>query len=603
MGAPTKRAIRMLAGRMLAGLAGFLLVGISAVPAPAEPPAIAWQGWADDLFVQAAREHKFVLLDLEAVWCHWCHVMDQKTYQDPKVRALIAASFIAVKVDQDSRPDLAERYKDFGWPATIMFAPDGSERVKLAGYYGAQLFAGVLQGALETPPKKEVPIPSETAAASQIPDARRTAFQHDFDASYDEKNSGWGRGYKFIDGLSMDYSLGLAFSGDAEATRRARATLDHALLLIDPVWGGAYQYSDEVDWRSPHFEKIMTIQAVYLRAYAEASTRWADPRYRQAADAIYRYVRDFLRAPDGSFYVSQDADLSAELDGHKFYALDAAARQSAGAPPIDRHSYARETGMAVGALAAYYDATGVREALDLARAGAEWALHQRALPGGGFRHAEADAYGPYLGDSLSMAEAMLALYRSSGERRWLGETRRTADFILSTFAESSTGALLAAAPHTGEKPVRPVDLNIAAARLFNLLSAVSGEARYRAASERILGYLVSGQVPARLDLLPGALLLDRELAREPVHVTVVGPKSDALAGRLIAAALAYPTRYKRVDWWDRAEGSLPNNDVEFPDAPAVAAYACSQNQCSLPVTAPEKLASALDRVSHRSAGP
>jgi uncharacterized protein YyaL (SSP411 family) len=592
--APAKRAAPKVAALLV-------LACLTASVVRADSPDIAWQDWSDDLFAKAARDHRFVLLDLEAVWCHWCHVMDQKTYRDPKVRAIVAASFIAVKVDQDSRPDLAERYKDYGWPATIMFAPDGSERVKLAGYYGAQLFQGILQGALETPPKKDVPIPAATAAASRIPDAKRAAFQHDFDASYDLVNSGWGRGYKFIDGPSMDYSLDLAFAGDAEAARRAKATLDHALLLIDPVWGGAYQYSDEVDWHSPHFEKIMTIQSVYLRAYARAWSRWKDPRYRQAADDIYRFLRDRLRAPDGSFYVSQDSDLSAAMDGHKFYALDAAARQNVGAPPIDRHRYASETGLAVGALAAYYDATGTSEALDLARAGADWALRERALPGGGFRHGDADIYGPYLGDSLAMADAMLALYRSSGERSWLAEARRTADFILATFVEAQTGALLAAVPRPSDKPIRPIDANIGAARLLNLLSAVSGDAKYRAASERILGYLVLGQVAERLELLPGALLLDRELAREPVHVTVVGPRADALAERLMAAALAYPTGYKRVDRWDRAEGPLPNSDVDYPDAPAVAAYACSQNQCSLPVTAPEKLAAALDRVGHRPA--
>ena len=591
MPASAMRLVRSLVG---SAVAAWLALGTPALAA--DPLAIAWQDWSADLFERAARDRKFVLLDLEAVWCHWCHVMDEKTYRDPKVREIIAESFIPVKVDQDSRPDLAERYKDYGWPATIMFAPDGTERVKLAGYYGAQLFAGVLKGALVTPPKKDVPIPNAAQTVSHLPEAQRASFERDFDASYDPKHAGWGRGFRFIDANALDYSVDRAFAGDAEAERRARATLDQGLLLIDPVAGGSYQYSDELDWRSPHFEKIMSVQSASLRVYAEAAARWNEPRYRQAADAIYRYLRDTLRAPDGSFYVSQDADLSPEIDGHKYYALDEAGRRAAGSPPIDRHSYAWQTGQALAALAAYYDATGQREALDMARAGAEWALRERALPRGGFRHAATDAYGPYLDDSLAMAEAFLALYRSSGERRWLQEARRTADFIETHFADKQTGALLASAV---PPLARPVTANIAAARFFNLVSSVSGETRYRAIAERLFGYLTSPKVPVSLELLPGTLMLDRELAREPVHVTVVGPKSDALAQRLIAAALVYPVAYKRVDWWDRAEGPLPNNDVAFPDAPDVAAYACSQNICSLPVTAPEKLAAALDRLAHR----
>ena len=565
------------------------------------PAPIAWEGWADDLFARAAHDKKFVILDLEAVWCHWCHVMDERTYRDPKVVELISASYIPVRVDQDSRPDLFERYKDYGWPATIIFAPDGSERVKLSGYYGAKLFAGVLVGALETPAKAVAALQA-TQPASHIPDAQRARFEHDLDASFDAKNAGWGRGYKYIDPDALSYSMDRATYGDKTAEQRARATLDQNLKLIDPVWGGVYQYSDQADWLSPHFEKIMTLQAVDLRAYSDAYARWRDERYRQGADAIFHFLRDRLQAPDGGFYVSQDADLNPDVDGHHYYALDDAGRRALGEPKIDRHRYARETGLAVAALVRYYDATGTAQALEIAKAAADWALKNRGLPDGGFRHDEADRFGPFLGDSLAMADGLLALYQSTGERRWLAEARRTADFMLAHFTDGTTGALMAE-PARAQKsdqirarPKLPVDGNIDAARFFNLLSYVSGDQRDHKAAEKILGYLISPQVPAILNLLPGALLLDRELSREPIHVTVIGPRGDALTAQLAAAALNYPTDYKRVDQWDRRDGPLPNSDIEYPSDPAIAAYACSQNTCSLPVTAPTQLTAALDRL-------
>ena len=80
------------------------------------------------------REKRLVLLDLVAVWCHWCHVMEETTYRDPEVVAQIRAHFVAVRVDQDSRPDLSNRYEDYGWPATVIFDADGHELVKFAGY-------------------------------------------------------------------------------------------------------------------------------------------------------------------------------------------------------------------------------------------------------------------------------------------------------------------------------------------------------------------------------------------------------------------------------------------------------------------------------------
>ncbi len=93
-----------------------------------------WQPWSADLFAKAKAENRLVILDLEAVWCHWCHVMEKTTYKNPDVAYLLKSKFITVRVDQDANPDLSNRYGDWGWPATIIFAPDGTEIVKRAGY-------------------------------------------------------------------------------------------------------------------------------------------------------------------------------------------------------------------------------------------------------------------------------------------------------------------------------------------------------------------------------------------------------------------------------------------------------------------------------------
>ena len=95
---------------------------------------INWQPWSDSVFAQAKREGRFVLLDLGTVWCHWCHVMEEVTYQDPAVIELVNKRYIAVRVDADGRPDLSNRYEDYGWPATIVFNGDGGEIVKRRGY-------------------------------------------------------------------------------------------------------------------------------------------------------------------------------------------------------------------------------------------------------------------------------------------------------------------------------------------------------------------------------------------------------------------------------------------------------------------------------------
>jgi len=122
--------------------------GFAAAPTAAK---IDWQPWSDGVFERAAREKRFVLLDLEAVWCHWCHVMDEVTYSDPKVVALIKSKYIPVRVDQDSRPDISRRYENYGWPATVVFNAEGGEIVKRRGYLAPQVMISMLEEIIVDP--------------------------------------------------------------------------------------------------------------------------------------------------------------------------------------------------------------------------------------------------------------------------------------------------------------------------------------------------------------------------------------------------------------------------------------------------------------------
>ncbi len=141
-----------------------LLLALAAAPLARAEEAITWQPWSDEAFAQAKAEHKFVILDLQAIWCHWCHVMDATTYQDPKVVQLLGSHYVALKVDQDSRPDLANRYEDYGWPATIVFAADGSEIVRRRGYISPPQMAAMLQAIIDDPS----PGPSVSGARSPL---------------------------------------------------------------------------------------------------------------------------------------------------------------------------------------------------------------------------------------------------------------------------------------------------------------------------------------------------------------------------------------------------------------------------------------------------
>jgi uncharacterized protein YyaL (SSP411 family) len=554
-----------------------------------EPPEpINWQPWSDAVFEQAKKEHKFVFLDLGAGWCHWCHVMDEITYQDPEVRHLLQWKYIAVRVDQDARPDLSNRYEDYGWPATVVFDSDGSEIVKRQGYIPPKPMARLLQAIIDDPspgPSVRPEAALNPAQTGSLSSAQRTAMRKTLVTNYDNKKKGWGTIHKYIDPDIIEYSMG---ETDPAWEKRARETLTAGRKLIDPVWGGIYQYSTDGDWVHPHFEKIMSFQAEDLRTYANAYARWKEPADLRAAEQLRHFMETFLSSPEGAFYPSQDADVVRGEHSGKYFALNDAQRRAQGIPRVDPHLYARENGWAINALAAFYASTGDRSALDRALRAAEWVLAHRAAEGGGFRHDEKDSAGPYLGDNIAMARAFLGLYATTADRKWLPRAQETMRYIDQTF-KAAAGYQTAAS--RGALPVRPqLDENVAIARTANLLQHYTGGADYRGIAEHAMRFLAAkGYAENRGLLVGGILLADRELAAPPLHITVVGAKSDPAAQALHSAALALPAPYKRVEWLDRNEGPLPNADVEYLPGEQAAAYLCTNNACSAPITDPTKL--------------
>lgn len=563
----------------------FAIVVLAASPSFAA--GIKWSEWNDDLFVRAAAEKRFVILDLEAVWCHWCHVMARTTYADPEVTELLASKYLPVRVDQDANPDLSSRYGDWGWPATIIFNSDGTEIAKLRGYIEPARMQALLKAIIDDPspgPSVGEAFEIKPSTSTFLTKAQRAELIRKFDESYEDKLGGWGEVQKYIDADSLDYAFSRAEAGDAAAIKRARQTLDAAVALIDPIWGGVYQYSEGGSWTRPHFEKIMSFQAQYLRQYSQAYALWKDPKYLAAARNIERYLAAFMSSPDGAFYVSQDADLDRETDGHKFYALREAERRKLGMPRIDKNLYARENGWAISGLTAFYNVTNDPRVLGSAERAAKWVNDNRARPEGGFRHGAKDRGGPFLGDTLAMGQAFLDLYAATGKREWLTSAARAGDFV-ATFEDKDGGFLTSKTSEAKvgvfAKPAKLIDDQIQVARFMNMLNRYFGSESYREHASHAMRYLI-GASADMIRPLPGVLLADDELAVEPTHMTIVGPKKDPRAETLHALARALPARYKRLEWLDSREGKLPNPDVEYPDLDQPAAFACSNRICSFP---------------------
>jgi uncharacterized protein YyaL (SSP411 family) len=187
-----------------------------------------------------------------------------------------------------------------------------------------------------------------------------------------------------------------------------------------------------------------------------------------------------------------------------------------------------------------------------------------------------------------MGRAFLALYRATADRVWLTRSGAALDFIAAHF---KTAQGFAGAKSSGPIAATvPTDENISLARFANLLSRYTGEAKHKDVATTALAYVAQPRIALATITEPGVLLADDEAAGDPLHLTVIGARSDADAKALFASVQRLSGAYKRVEWWDKSQGPLPNADVNYPTPKRAAAFVCTENRCSLPIYKPEEIA-------------
>lgn len=346
-------------------------------PSPAASPA--WREAGPAAFAEAAREGRLVLLSVQADWCHWCHVMNATTFGDPGVLRLLDEGFVAVRAEEGARPDLAERYGNWGWPATIVFGPDGTEVLRVRGYRDPAAMRALLETLLADRRAHSplgASLPEHVAAGTPSPPgdlaSARALVRAQLDGLYDRRGGGWGAPQRYpFDALVRHALVRGRDDGDAQARERGLRSLARYAELIDPVDGGMYQYSDD-DWSHPHYEKLAEIQAGAIEAFAEAYAQTGEERWVLHAERVTRYVESTLTSAEGTFYASQDADLRPDgaplVPGAAYYALDAPARRARGTPHVDTHVYASVNGRLAAALARLGTVTGRDESIAHAEA-------------------------------------------------------------------------------------------------------------------------------------------------------------------------------------------------------------------------------------------
>jgi uncharacterized protein YyaL (SSP411 family) len=242
-------------------------------------------------------------------------------------------------------------------------------------------------------------------------------------------------------------------------------------------------------------------------------------------------------------------------------------------------------------------------ALSHARRAADWVAAHRSLPGGGFRHSDADVTGPYLGDTLAMGQAYLALYNVTGNRKDLKAAAAAARFIAAHFAPISAGSGFVTSQTPTAAAYRPHpnrDENIALVRFTSTLAVATGDAHFHAAAVEAMRYLAA-EPAALAPLSAGVLLANQDVTEAPIHVAIVGAVKRPDAVALHTASLRSIASHELIEIRDPADPSPLPTSVTYPKFDRAALLLCTASACSSPVFKPEDVRGRIQRAEHQSA--
>lgn len=317
---------------------------------------VQWHPWGDAAFARAQAENKPILLDIGAVWCHWCHVMDRESYEDPEIARIINDHYIAVKVDRDERPDVDSRYQaavgaisgQGGWPLTGFLTPDGrpyfggtyfprDERYGRPGFGRvlltmAQVWRERRDEALESAASVMSAVEHNESFSSRGGDLTLSLVDKiaaSAVSQFDSRNGGFGSQPKFPHPAVLDLLLEVGLQrGNSAALEAYATTLDRMAHggVYDQLAGGFHRYSVDEHWVVPHFEKMIYDNTELLRNYVHGYQSLAREDFRRTAEEIIGWLDAVMTDRQrGGFYASQDADINLDDDGDYFtWTLDEA---------------------------------------------------------------------------------------------------------------------------------------------------------------------------------------------------------------------------------------------------------------------------------------
>jgi len=301
---------------------------------------VDWYPWGDEAFEKARRENKPVFLSIGYSTCHWCHVMEHESFEDPALAQILNQYFVAIKVDREERPDIDRVYMTFvqattgggGWPMSVFLTPDrkpflGGTYFPPTDRYGRPGFRTILMSVQQAwSTQHEDVLKSADRVLGSLRDMANQGFEQGEDApgaavldhaysrfasSYDHQHAGFGGAPKFPRPSVLNFLLRYyARTGKKPALEMSLNTLRAMAAggMHDHLGGGFHRYSVDAEWHVPHFEKMLYDQAQLAASYTEAFQITHDAFFSGVARDILDYVLRDMHDPEGGFYSAEDAD-------------------------------------------------------------------------------------------------------------------------------------------------------------------------------------------------------------------------------------------------------------------------------------------------------
>jgi uncharacterized protein YyaL (SSP411 family) len=540
-------------------------------PRPNRAAEIKWRPWSERAFDEARQLNRPILLSISAVWCHWCHVMDETTYSHVGVIDLINREYVPIRVDNDVRPDINQRYNMGGWPTTAFLTSSGDiltgatymppdqmadALTRVAGYYRTHQ-PEIASGVLEARKRSGSGV---SLSAGELDGAIVDSILEAVKNAYDPEYGGFGNAPKFPQTDALLLVLEQAqIRSDSELRQMALHTLEQMARggTYDHIEGGFFRYSTTQDWSVPHFEKMLEDHAGLVNAVALAGMD-------DVLDSTTRYLDTVLRDQKTGLYAgSQDAD-------EYYYSLGPDERGPANAPFVDRRVY---TSWNAALGIAYLDAAVRSHRPELHGHAAkllERLFRDRYRAGEGLVHTE--GAGGLLGDQVWGLWAALRAHQAGLGGRWLPTAVEIATHLEERYADRDLGGYLdhAGADQLGRlgDRIKPLVENSVAAMALIELDLLTGEPEmpYLSRARRTLESVAG--LPRQYGLMAAVFARALDRMRQPIKVSTGNPELAR------AAALAHP--YAVID---------PNGDKR--------AVVCVGTICLAPVSTPATVRDAL----------